>query len=301
MHIAKFTTGSTWQILAHILRLREDGHYGNKNIDAERKDDNYIASGLKHDGSVYLIKPFDKTLEFWKSKQKRAVRKDAITLASIVVTLPERYKELPYEKQKAMLSTAARGLVEALGYFDTDAKMSNIVYSALHFDETTPHLHFGFIPVIDDDMGKPHISFKDAVPRRVYKNLHRLVDLHLEQNCPDYNGGILLSDEERSRKYSVNNQKDAINVQNTLKSKGQKLKQVHASLKSEKHEVEQLRDALASDAAVTLIGKLYDQLKQNMLVPKFDKLTPEESVILKEACRSADIPLPSYLEGGRSR
>lgn len=101
MHIEKFSVASMGQILAHVERKRDAGHYGNKNIDSTKTKDNFSPRNtLRLVGGKWVSVPLvgaKKTLDYWAGMQKRttgrALRKDAVALASIVVTLPDEYKD----------------------------------------------------------------------------------------------------------------------------------------------------------------------------------------------------------------
>lgn len=342
MHIEKFSVASMGQMLAHVERKRDAGHYGNKNIDSTKTQDNFTFSKTSRlvDGKSVLI-PLagaKKTLDYWAGLQKkttgRALRKDAVALASIVVTLPDEYKDATKDEQMRFFKSVWEFLkmrFQVTGYIGQGRRMSNLVYTAVHFDETTPHLHFGFVPVAFDmnsetnKVEKVHISFKRAVNRSVYASLHREVDKYLRKNLQGYRGGILLSDEKRVEKYAVYNQWQALEVRDAIKELGVKarkeatsirsgaraeadriLSTAHADAEAEKAEASEVAEyagkllsALESNVALGVIGRLYQGVL-NLAGPDrcFNRkyLTPEENALLNDACDYLHIEKPKERE-----
>lgn len=339
MHIEKFSVASMGQMLAHVERKRDAGHYGNKNIDSTKTKDNFSPSNtLSLVGGKWVPVPLagaKKTLDYWAGLQKkttgRALRKDAVALASIVVTLPDEYKDATKDEQMRFFMSVWLYLRNRFQVIGQRGKISNLVYSAVHFDETTPHLHFGFVPVAFDrnpktnKVEKVHISFKSVVNRSVYASLHREVDKYLRKNLQGYRGGILLSDEKRVEKYAVYNQWQALEVRDAIKELGVKarkeatsirsgaraeadriLSTAHADAEAEKAEASEVAEyagkllsALESNVALGVIGRLYQGVL-NLAGPDrfFNRkyLTPEENALLNDACDYLHIEKPKERE-----
>jgi hypothetical protein len=95
-------------------------------------------------------------------------------MCSWVVTLPrtdEYGEERSYTEHEIMgfFREAYRMLADRYGE-------KNVVSAYVHMDETTPHMHFAFVPVIEDKKrGGEKVSAKDVLTRQDLKTLH--VDL----------------------------------------------------------------------------------------------------------------------------
>ena len=68
----------------------------------------------------------------------------------------------------------------------------NAVAAVVHYDETTPHLHYAFVPVVFDDK-KAHdkVSAKEVLTRQDLQTFHEDLDQHLKKELPFYEQGIL--------------------------------------------------------------------------------------------------------------
>lgn len=101
-HIAKYKAASCGHMLAHYRR--DASSLGRENIDPTRTKGNYTLGLDDRDGKVRAmngIEPNWATVEgriegvnkAAKAAGKRAVRKDAVVMADVVVTLPENVRK----------------------------------------------------------------------------------------------------------------------------------------------------------------------------------------------------------------
>ncbi len=151
MHLQKFNQGSGTRIIAHVERDRKTKT--ESNIDYTKTKDNYSL--------------FDCNLNLYKEKCKELVkRKDAITLCDVVLTLPESMKYEPIRKQQMFFMDALEGIIKHWG--------GQPIFAEVHMDETTPHLHYGFMPIKD---GK--LQAKNIVTRQALKTFHGAVEEHI--------------------------------------------------------------------------------------------------------------------------
>ena len=105
----------------------------------------------------------------------RKLRKDAVRMCCWVVDVP---KGLPEEKKEAFFKTVYDFLVERYG---TKSGMGeDVVISAyLHKSETTDHIHFAFLPVVERN-GKKSFCAKEAVGREDLRTFHEDLARELE-------------------------------------------------------------------------------------------------------------------------
>lgn len=71
-------------------------------------------------------------------------RRDLVVCCGVVVTLPEELKDKNAFLQQDFFKCCHAFLEKRFG-------KENAVYSVVHMDETTPHLHFGFVPVVEQE------------------------------------------------------------------------------------------------------------------------------------------------------
>ncbi|WP_256870002.1 plasmid recombination protein [Bacillus sp. CDB3] len=69
----------------------------------------------------------------------------------------------------------------------------NVLSANVHNDETTPHMHFAFMPVVwDEKKQREKVSAKEILNRKDLRTFHQDLDVFLKQEIPHiYQGGIL--------------------------------------------------------------------------------------------------------------
>lgn len=106
----------------------------------------------------------------------KKIRKDAVKLAEFLITSDkEFFDKISPKEQKRYFETAHEFLADRYGE-------KNLIYATVHYDEKTPHMHVGFVPVTEDG----RLSAKDFFGQK--KQLVSLQDdfnQYLKQN--DFN------------------------------------------------------------------------------------------------------------------
>lgn len=153
MHVLKLNRGSMKRILAHVERIRDT--VTKSEIDKTKTELNeHLAPTI--------------TPERIKQIEGMARRKDAVLLVDTVLTLPE---ELKYASRKKQIEFFQAGFEALKGYMGGE-----VAFAVIHFDETTPHLHFGTIPLVDG-----RLNAKQYVNRGMLKGLHPVVEEYVRQ------------------------------------------------------------------------------------------------------------------------
>ncbi|MFT9123191.1 MAG: plasmid recombination protein, partial [Leuconostoc mesenteroides] len=112
-------------------------------------------------------------------------RDDVKALATWIVTLPEELSEAPHDQQSAFFEATSNFLNDRYG-------QENAVAAVVHYDETTPHLHYAFVPVVfDDKKARYKVSAKEVLTRHDLQTFHEDLDQHLKKVLPFYEQGIL--------------------------------------------------------------------------------------------------------------
>ena len=174
-HLKKNTRGSVPGLAVHFERKTD--HHTNKEIDVSKT---YLNQEFMADGSDMLSRFNARLNDVYCMK-----RDDVKALATWIVTLPEELTEAPYEQQSAFFEATSNFLNERYG-------QENAVGAVVHYDETTPHLHYAFVPVVFDDK-KAHdkVSAKEVLTRQDLQTFHEDLDQHLKKVLPFYEQGIL--------------------------------------------------------------------------------------------------------------
>ena len=174
-HLAKYTLNSAQMLFHHNLRHQDRtgeyvSYHGSK-IDITKTHLNYRLDP-NADPNEFITQRLSEI-----KVQKRA---DVKVYCSWVLTVPQN---LPQEKHKEFFESAYR-------FFSADYGAENIVMASVHLDETTPHMHLGFVPVVREKknqkkLGQEKVSAKELLTRTYMKNLHKRLKNVLEHdlNC----------------------------------------------------------------------------------------------------------------------
>lgn len=199
-HLEKYKATSVGHMLAHYRR--DPSSLGRENIDPARVGMDYTLALDPADG---LVKPMEGVEPNWatveeriervneraKAEGKRAVRKDAVVMADVVVTLPQNVRE---GDEGAFFGWTYCFLADRLG-------SANMLGGFVHRDEVRAdgspvrdHMHAPFTPILDG-----RFNFKKMCPRTFYQSLHKDLGDYLEQHL-GYRPEIELEDGKRARK-----------------------------------------------------------------------------------------------------
>jgi len=131
MHITKFKLSCMGQIFAHVNRDKNQTRkYGNADIDPRKTYRNY---DLQHG----TIETLQKRLE----EVSHTKRHDLVACCGVVVTLPKELEKEHVQSQNEFFEDVKKFLDEKFG-------KQNCIYATVHMDESTPHLHYGFVPTV---------------------------------------------------------------------------------------------------------------------------------------------------------
>lgn len=158
VRIQKFTKGSVKGIEIHDRRekLTDETSHTNPDIDWDRSHLNYDLHPDQNQNFYQAVKNRINQLDL-----SRAVRKDAIVMAQVLVTSDHDFFEcLTDDEQKKFFEDSYLFLADRYG-------MENIVSATVHLDEKTPHMHINMVPVTDDG----RLSAKSVFTRASLINL----------------------------------------------------------------------------------------------------------------------------------
>ena len=174
-HLKKNTRGAVPGLAVHFERKTD--HHTNKEIDVSKS---YLNQDLMADGSDMLSRFNERLNDVYCMK-----RDDVKALATWIVTLPEELTEAPYEQQSAFFEATTNFLNDRYG-------QENAVAAVVHYDETTPHLHYAFVPVVFDSKKERYkVSAKEVLTRHDLQTFHDDLDQNLKAVLPFYEQGIL--------------------------------------------------------------------------------------------------------------
>lgn len=257
-HIAKYKAASCGHMLAHYRR--DASSLGRENIDPTRTKDNYTLGLDDRDGKVGAmdgIEPNWATVEgriegvnkAAKAAGKRAVRKDAVVMADVVVTLPENVRKGDEGK---FFGYAYWFLILKLG-------KENMMGGFVHRDEVRKdgspvrdHMHVPFTPIVDG-----RFNYKKMCPRAFYQSLHKELGDYLEKQM-GYRPEVELGDETRAMRVYTDKSADIDKVRGAVErgivepaeqQAAQAVEEAAQRVEEARAELDELRGAVSAEQA----------------------------------------------------
>ncbi len=170
-HLKNYKLSEAVAVLRHDERQDTDKVISRKNecIDKSRTHLNYNLA--QHRTASGLMTHIENICENNHVRLNR--RKDLNVMSSWIVTLP---KNIPAEKAKVFFQQTYNFLSAKYGE-------QNVLSATVHMDETTPHLHFCFIPVAYDKQNNRYtVSAKLLHTRKALQTFHIELEKYLRKN-----------------------------------------------------------------------------------------------------------------------
>lgn len=181
-HLIKCNASSAGGLLRHDLRTEQENHT-RKNIDIDKS-----RTALNYSLAEPPMPMLFESENSFKSYVKKFAesenihllnRKDVNVMCSWVVTKPA---DVQPAEQERFFKECNKFLSERYGFKAKDGTFKNIISSVVHLDETTPHLHFKFIPTIYDKEKKRNtVSAKLVVNRKDLQTFHKDLSRRMEK------------------------------------------------------------------------------------------------------------------------
>ncbi|WJE84245.1 MobV family relaxase [Bacillus sp. DX3.1] len=250
-HVQKYAKGNVQGLSNHWDRKTEN--HSNQDIDNERSHLNYDLCEKEGDT---LSRMNDRLSEVHSLN-----RKDLKVCADWIVTLPENLKGLSENEQREFFEKTYEFLANRYG------GEKNVLSANVHNDETTPHMHFAFMPVVwDEKKQKEKVSAKEVLTRKDLKTFHQDLDKFLKKEIPHiYKEGILnnktigVDTVKDLKKHSEEILKQKNDMDAEFKGHEQKLEKqiqsVDKELKSKKNELLNLSETLPQKFNLKVKGK----------------------------------------------
>lgn len=219
-HVMKMTAKDLRGVSIH--NNRESSHSSNKDIDYSRTAQNFDAlTGESGNPHTNYRAEVEKRLQT-NYKGAKAVRKDAVRLVSVVVSSDRQFFEgKSREDTERFFNTAAEFLAERYG-------KENVVAAKVHMDETTPHMHFTFVPLTADG----RLSAKEIITRQELRSLQDDLPKTLQERGYDIERGIENSPSEHMPITQL--KRDTRQIIDFASSQEAAVKQAHQRAKTER-------------------------------------------------------------------
>ncbi|SPT64670.1 Plasmid recombination enzyme [Aerococcus viridans] len=270
----KMKVGNLSGLESHNKRKTEN--HSNKDIDVSKSHLNYDLNQNQGD----TISRLNERLE----KVYCMNRKDVKAVADWIVTLPKELEDRPADDQRQFFEATKR-------FLDKQYGEENNISANVHMDETTPHMHYAFVPVVyDEKKQREKVSAKLVLNRNHLQKFHEQLDQYLQAEIPQiYERGVVngqtvgvdtveelkqLQLREKALKQEL---KDLDDRKETLISQTDTLKQDYVQYESVKQKVETTR--IDSKPIKEKIGLL----KREEIHTGYVKVAKDDFETLKEA------------------
>ena len=172
-HFGKYKSGNVFGLQKH--NQRENENYSNIDIDKVRTPLNY---DLVNQGNINYLKRVKSIIEANRASE-RAIRKDATVYCECIISSDSDFFEnLTEDKQKEFFKSS-------LDYLKSKIGEEFIVSANVHLDETTPHMHVGFVPIIENSL-----SAKKLIDRKFLMEVQDQLPAYLKNLGFDIQRGI---------------------------------------------------------------------------------------------------------------
>ena len=172
-HFGKYKSGNVFGLQKH--NQRENENYSNIDIDKARTPLNY---DLVNQGNINYLKRVKSIIEANRASE-RAIRKDATVYCECIISSDSDFFEnLTEDKQKEFFKNS-------LDYLRSKIGEEFIISANVHLDETTPHMHVGFVPIIENSL-----SAKKLIDRKFLREVQDQLPAYLKNLGFDIQRGI---------------------------------------------------------------------------------------------------------------
>ena len=216
-HVRHYHRGSVKEILGHNERTN---NYSNPDINPAKSKYNYSLSGHENDLAYYTDR---------LSKVHCMKRANVSTLSSWVVTLPAGVK---HGDQRLFFEETVNFLKKRYG-------AENCVSADVHFDESTPHLHYTFIPVVfDAKKNREKVSRKELFTLKELYSFHADLEKHLSEKL-GYAVGIRTGKTRKNLSIRELKEKTAQDCTKIVQNAKQEAESILSTANEEKRKIEQ--------------------------------------------------------------
>ncbi|MCX0368599.1 MobV family relaxase [Clostridium perfringens] len=172
-HLSKYKSSNIVGLQRH--NQRENRNYSNQDIDTTMSNFNYDLINSQNISFTKKVKSIIDT----KRTTKKAIRRDAVTYCECIISSDNAFfRKLDIKEQQRFFEVSLKFLENRIG-------KDNIISANVHLDETTPHMHLGFVPMNLDGS----LSAKKMVNRNFLREIQENLPYTLQKNGFDIQRG----------------------------------------------------------------------------------------------------------------
>lgn len=178
-HVSKFAKSAIGHMTKHYERAKDENDnyikFGNQEIDTSKTHLNYNLDSKKDISQIEFIQKRCSEVQCLN-------RKDVKVMCTWVITSPKTIQNQSDEK---------KFFEESYKFLSQKYGSENIISAYVHKDESQPHMHFSFIPVVEDKKrGNLKVSAKECLSKNHLQTFHSELDNHMK-NAFGHDIGIL--------------------------------------------------------------------------------------------------------------
>jgi hypothetical protein len=162
-NMSKFNSGSIGKLGKHIDR--KNLNYSNQQIDTSKS---YLNVSLVEDHRPLPERVQEEIDQNYTYNRK--IQSNAVLLNGFIVTASDEYMDSLERHEKIQY------FKDAKEYFDKE--YGHVVTAEIHFDETNPHMHLGFVPLVEAEINGKKCTTLSS--RRLFGKPHQLSNFHTD-------------------------------------------------------------------------------------------------------------------------
>lgn len=183
IHAGNYKKGSVGALDKH--NQRENDSYSNPDIDLERSKDNLSIKQPE-------VSQYQDSRKIIEERATNQVRSTSIWQTEFIISSDQEFfSTLPMNEQQ-------RFFQEAYEYLAKEFGEENVTSAVVHFDETTPHMHFDFVPMTEDNK----LSRKEVMTRERLLKIQNELPRYMREKGFDIDRGQKMN--ELSKKERLN-------------------------------------------------------------------------------------------------
>ncbi len=318
-HLTSYQISSAVGVLRHNERKENDTVHQRKNecITPERTHLNYNLAPQRDMSLSEHIKAVCA-----ENNIRLNNRKDLNVMSSWIITIPKDFLEKEKESENTYQSIVKpysdkklerQFFEETYSFLQKRYGKENVLSACVHLDETTPHIHYEFIPVGIDKNGVKTVSSKLVCTRKDLQSFHRDLSKHLEhtfgrkisiENGATVEGNKAISElkkqsaTEKLREANENASKIVAEARGEVDTIMTSIAPLRAEYEAKKAYVAECKKASEISVAFPEYAKVSKTLlgKEFVTVPKDKWIVRHMSIVEKQAVNTAKDVLDNKLQ-----
>lgn len=206
-------------------------------------------------------KPWEIKAIHEKIRGKR-MPKNAVAWGSTIITMPKDYTG----DKRAFFECAYKNLKKMYGLKDED-----VVSAYVHMDESTPHMHFYFLPIKHEEE-KDRVSWETVMPRWMYKTQHEKLQKVMSEDLGEevhlLNGETLGIDVSKMDADQRKKSMELAETDKAIENRHDELETLDIFIDEKQATIEQKQATIASlDAQIAEKKKMWENIAETILKP----------------------------------